>query len=59
MFTTITLGLPRWQKRLHYYLFKLKYNRDNDAMLSSVPNSLARLHLINNSFNEYEHYRIK
>lgn len=57
VFTSIALGLPRWQKRLHYYLFKLKYNKGIDLVFSAVPSAKSRLHLLDNSFNEYEHYR--
>lgn len=57
VFTSPNLGLPRWQKRIHYYLFKLKFNKSVDLMFRSVPNASARLRLIEDMFNEYESYR--
>jgi heme/copper-type cytochrome/quinol oxidase subunit 1 len=56
VFTSPNLGLPRWQKRIHYYLFKLKFNKSVDLMFRSVPNANARLRLIEDMFNEYESY---
>lgn len=57
VFTSPNLGLPRWQKRIHYYLFKLKFNRSVDQMFRSIPNADARQRLIEGMFNEYEIYR--
>lgn len=57
VFVSPNLGLPRWQKRIHYYLFKLKFNKSVDLMFKSVPNASARQRLIEGMFNEYESYR--
>lgn len=53
-----TLGIPRWQKRVHYYFFKLSYNKHNDATFKGVPNARARVYMVNNFFNEYEFYNV-
>lgn len=55
-FISIVLGIPRWQKRVHYYFYKLSYNRHNDSVFKGVPNARARILLVNNFFNEYEFY---
>jgi hypothetical protein len=52
------LGIPRWQKRVHYYFFKLSYNKHNDATFKGVPNARARVYMVNNFFNEYEFYNV-
>ncbi len=57
-YISITLGIPRWQKRVHYYFYKFSYNRHNDSIFKGVPSAKARILLINNFFNEYEFYRV-
>jgi len=49
-----TLGIPRWHKRVLYYLFKIRYLQLNNKRLNRIPNSRIRLLLSNNYFNEYE-----
>jgi hypothetical protein len=54
--TSITLGLPRWYKRISYYIFKIRYLQHNKLKLNGVPGSNVRLLLINRHFTEYEVY---
>jgi heme/copper-type cytochrome/quinol oxidase subunit 1 len=51
-----TLGLPRWHKRIQYYIFKIRYLQLNNKQLNKIPNYNIRNLLINSYFNEYEIY---
>ena len=54
-----TLGMPRWHKRVIYYIFKIRYLQNNDKYLSRIPNGKVRMHLAASYFNEYELYARK
>lgn len=54
-----TLGMPRWHKRVIYYIFKIRYLQNNNKNLLRLPNGKIRIFLANSYFNEYEHYSIK
>lgn len=51
-----TLGLPRWHKRIIYYLFKIRYLQLTAKKINRLPNSEVRKFLTQPYFNEYEHY---
>jgi hypothetical protein len=53
-----TLGIPRWHKRIQYYLFKIRYLQYVNKRLTRLPNSKVRMLLSNSYFNEYESYKI-
>jgi hypothetical protein len=52
-----TLGVPRWHKRIQYYIFKIRYLQLNNKKLNKIPNYNIRNYLINSYFNEYEVYK--
>lgn len=54
--TPSTLGLPRWYKRINYYIFKIRYMQYNKNKLKFLPNYKTRSFIINNYFNELELY---
>ena len=54
--TPLTLGIPRWHKRISYYVFKIRYLQYTSKKLNRLPNSTARTLIVNNYFNEYESY---
>ena len=54
--TPITLGIPRWNKRVVYYIFKVRYLQFSYKSLNKLPNYTIRNYLISNYFNEYEVY---
>ena len=54
--TPLTLGLPRWHKRVQYYLFKIRYLQYLNKKLSVLPNVEIRKILSSHYFNEYESY---
>jgi len=54
-----TLGIPRWHKRIQYYLFKIRYLQFVNKRLNRLPKSNARILLNNYYFNEYEVYEIE
>ena len=49
-----TLGIPRWHKRILYYVFKIRYLQYTNKKLTRLPNSKVRLLLSNPYFNEFE-----
>ena len=49
-----TLGLPRWHKRVQYYLFKIRYLQLTNKQLCNIPNFKIRSFLTQHYFNEYE-----
>jgi hypothetical protein len=51
-----TLGLPRWHKRVQYYLFKVRYLQLVNKQLNVLPNFKVRSYLTQHYFNEYEVY---
>jgi heme/copper-type cytochrome/quinol oxidase subunit 1 len=54
-----TLGIPRWHKRVLYYVFKIRYLQYTTKKLTRLPNSKVRLLLSNPYFNEFEIYKTK
>lgn len=53
------LGIPRWHKRILYYIFKIRYLQYVNKKIFRLPNSKIRLLLSNSYFNEFESYNIK
>lgn len=53
-----TLGIPRWHKRVNYYMFKIRYLMHVKKQLQGLPNGRIRQLLSNPYFNEYEKYEI-
>lgn len=54
--THSTLGIPRWHKRVLYYLFKIRYLQYNKIQLNYIPNKNIRKYLSQPYFSEYEKY---
>jgi len=54
-----TLGMPRWHKRVIYYIFKIRYLQLVNKRINRLPKSSVRMYLTNPYFNEYESYEIK
>ena len=54
-----TLGIPRWHKRVLYYVFKIRYLQLVNKRINRLPNAKVRILLSNNYFNEYEVYTKK
>lgn len=50
------LGIPRWHKRISYYIFKIRYIQLTNKKINNLPNSKVRIYLISNYFNDYEQY---
>jgi heme/copper-type cytochrome/quinol oxidase subunit 1 len=50
------LGVPRWHKRVLYYVFKIRYLQLVNKKINRIPNSKIRILLSNPYFNEYEYY---
>jgi hypothetical protein len=51
-----TLGIPRWHKRILYYVYKIRYLQYVNKKINRLPNSKVRILLSNSYFNEYEKY---
>ena len=51
-----TLGLPRFHKRVQYYMFKIRYLQLTSKRLNVLPNFKIRSYLTQHYFNEYEVY---
>jgi heme/copper-type cytochrome/quinol oxidase subunit 1 len=51
-----TLGIPRWHKRILYYIYKIRYLQYVNKKINRLPNSKVRILLSNSYFNEYEKY---
>lgn len=49
-----TLGLPRWHKRVQYYLFKIRYIQFVNKRITKLPNFKVRRLLVSHYCNEYE-----
>jgi len=54
-----TLGVPRFHKRVQYYIFKIRYLQLVNKKLTVLPNSNIRSFLTKGYFNEYEVYKNK
>jgi cytochrome c oxidase subunit 1 len=52
--TTSTLGIPRWHKRVSYYLFKITSLQQSAKSTSRIPGSKIRRYLSESHCNEYE-----
>jgi hypothetical protein len=50
----LSLGIPRWNKRVVYYIFKIRYLQFTNKKLYRLPNYNVRSILTNKYFNEYE-----
>jgi len=57
--TPISLGIPRWNKRIVYYVFKIRYLQYVNKRLARIPNYKIRSLITNKYFNEYEFYENK
>lgn len=55
--TSTTLGLPRWYKRISYYIYKIRFLQYNKIKLKGIPNFNIRSLLINRFFTEFELYK--
>lgn len=55
--TPSTLGIPRWNKRLAYYIFKIRYIQSFQQKLIGLPSYKIKKIIQSNYFNEYEFYR--
>lgn len=55
--TPITLGIPRWNKRIVFYIFKIRYLQYNNKKIFKLPNYNIRKLLTNKYFNEYEVFK--
>lgn len=53
------LGIPRWHKRILYYIFKIRYLQYVNKRIYRLPNSKVRILLSNSYFNEFEFYNFK
>ena len=54
--TTSTLGVPRWYKRVNYYIFKVRYLQYTKSKLKFLPGYNYRRLIINKYFSEIEIY---
>ena len=54
--TPISLGIPRWNKRVSYYIFKIRYLQYTNRKLMRIPNYSINSLITNKYFNEYESY---
>jgi heme/copper-type cytochrome/quinol oxidase subunit 1 len=52
--TPITLGIPRWNKRINYYIFKIRYLQLNAKRNMGLPKSEIRILLSSRYYNEYD-----
>ena len=52
--TPLSLGVPRFHKRINYYTFKIRYLQLMNKRLGILPGSEIRIKLTNKYFNEYE-----
>lgn len=55
--TPIAFGIPRWNKRISYYIFKIRYLQYFSTQQKIIPNFNIRNLLTNKYFNEYEDYK--
>jgi len=54
--TPSSLGVPRWNKRVSYYIFKIRYLQYTNKKLMRIPSYNIRSLLTTKYFNEYECY---
>jgi hypothetical protein len=54
--TPLSLGIPRWNKRVSYYIFKIRYLQSTNKKLMKLPSYSIRSLLTSKYFNEYESY---
>jgi heme/copper-type cytochrome/quinol oxidase subunit 1 len=52
--TPSSLGIPRWNKRIVYYIFKIRHLQGNQKHFSSYPNYFLKKIIVSKYFNEYE-----
>ena len=52
----ISLGVPRWNKRVSYYIFKIRYLQLTNKKLIKLPNHSIRSLMVSKYFNEYDYY---
>lgn len=52
-----TLGVPRWHKRVNYYIYKIRYLMYVRKQLNGLPNGKVRKLLTEPYFNEFERYQ--
>ena len=52
-----TLGLPRWYKRAHYYIYKICYNFLNTKKMSGIPGYKVREFLSRSYCVEFEKFK--
>jgi hypothetical protein len=50
------LGIPRWHKRISYYIYKINFLQVIAKKLSRLPGSKIRIFLTSYRTNEYEVY---
>jgi hypothetical protein len=50
------LGIPRFHKRIQYYIFKITYLQYTNKQAIRIPNQKTRQFIINSYFNEYDFY---
>ena len=48
------LGIPRWHKRVNYYVYKIRYIQYTNKKLQQIPNSKTKQYLSGYYFNNYE-----
>lgn len=53
-----TLGLPRWYKRVHYYIYKICYNFLNAQKMSNLPGYRVREFLSRSYSIEFEKFKL-
>ena len=51
-----SLGLPRWHKRIQYYIFKIRFYQLINKKINRLPNFEIKQSIKNNYFNEFEVY---
>ena len=52
------LGVPRWHKRIQYYIFKIRYLQLVNKKITKIPNINIRKLIQYKYFNEYEIYTL-
>jgi hypothetical protein len=53
------VGIPRWHKRIQYYIYKIRVLQLLTKKKNDFPSYDMRSTIINNTFNEYEVYKSK
>lgn len=52
----LSLGVPRWNKRVSYYIFKIRYLQYTNRKLMRIPNYNINSLITSKYFNEYDCY---